>query len=95
MRLDEAHGALTTALSALEPDAAGVVIGAGKLGHLAVACREALTGAFVIAVDRDPAAPVVAERMGVDLCWPSDGTTAGAIRDATRGDWPPPRVPTG
>jgi len=78
------HG-VKTASAVLEPDSAGVVIGVGGLGHLAVAYLRELTGSLVIAVDRDPAALDMAKQMGADLCLPSDDSTAEAIREATGG----------
>lgn len=79
------YHAVKCSLSVLEPDAAGVIIGVGGLGHLAVAYLKELTGAFLIAVDQDPTALELAKSLGADLCLPSDGTPAEAIREATGG----------
>jgi propanol-preferring alcohol dehydrogenase len=44
-----------------------------------------LSGARIIAVDRDAAALKMAAEKGADICLPSDETTAKQIKDATNG----------
>jgi propanol-preferring alcohol dehydrogenase len=62
-----------------------VVIGVGGLGHLAVEFLSVLSGAQIIAVDREEKALQMARDKGADLCLPSDGTTAERIKEATKG----------
>ena len=61
------------------------VIGVGGLGHLAVEFLRELSGARIIAIDRDDKALVLARDRGADVCLKSDDSTAEAIRDATSG----------
>ena len=61
------------------------MIGVGGLGHLGVAFLRELTGAQIIAVDRDPAALKMAGELGADICLSSDDQTASEIQKATRG----------
>lgn len=79
------YHAVNQVLPILKPDTAVVVIGVGGLGHLAVEFLHELSGAKVIAVDRDERALKLAADRGADLCLPSDETTVGKIREATGG----------
>jgi len=79
------YHAVKQVLPALQPGTTAVVIGVGGLGHLAVGFLRALTGAKIIAVDRDEGALKLAADRGSDLCLRSDETTVAKIRDATSG----------
>jgi propanol-preferring alcohol dehydrogenase len=79
------YHAVKQVLPILAPDTAAVVIGVGGLGHLAVELLRELSGAKIIAVDRDKAALKLAADRGADLWLPSDETTADRIMDATDG----------
>lgn len=79
------YHAVKQCLPILTPDTAVVVIGVGGLGHLAVEFLSALSGARIIAVDRDEKALKMAAEKGADLCLSSDETTAKQIKDATNG----------
>lgn len=79
------YHAVKQCLPVLTPDTAVVVVGVGGLGHLAVEFLSVLSGAQIIAVDRDEGALKMAAEKGADLCLPSDETTLDRIRDATGG----------
>jgi len=79
------YHAVKQCLPVLTPDTTAVVIGVGGLGHLAVEFLRTLSGAQIIAVDRDSKALQMAAEKGADLCLPSDETTAKQIKDATSG----------
>jgi propanol-preferring alcohol dehydrogenase len=79
------YHAVKQCLTILTPDTAAVVIGVGGLGHLAVEFLSVLSGAQIIAVDRDEKALKIAAEKGASLCLPSDESTAERIKDATRG----------
>ena len=72
-------------LPKLTPDTSVVVIGVGGLGHLAIEFLRELSGARIIAIDRDKKALGMARDRGADVCLMSDDFAAGAIRDATGG----------
>jgi propanol-preferring alcohol dehydrogenase len=69
----------------LVPGSAGVVIGAGGLGNLAVQILRATSSTRVIAVDPRPEARELARERGADDVLDSGPDTAAAIRDLTRG----------
>jgi propanol-preferring alcohol dehydrogenase len=77
------YHAVKRCLADLTPGTTAVVIGVGGLGHLAVAYLRQLSGARIIAVDRDAKALELARSLGADLCLPSDDTTATQVLDAT------------
>jgi propanol-preferring alcohol dehydrogenase len=79
------YHAVKSCLPALTPDTTIVVIGVGGLGHLAVELLSLLSGAQIIAIDKDDKALQMAADRGADLCLPSDENAAAAIRDATKG----------
>jgi len=79
------YHAVNQVLPILRPDTTVVVIGVGGLGHLAVEFLRELSGAKIIAVDRDERALKLAADRGADLCLPSDETTVERIREATGG----------
>lgn len=79
------YHAVKQCLPILTPDTAVVVIGVGGLGHLAVEFLSVLSGAQIIAVDRDEDALKMAAEKGADLCLPSDETTEEQIKEATSG----------
>ena len=69
----------------LTPDVSVVMIGVGGLGHMAVEILRVLSGARIIAVDRDEEALKLASDLGADLCLPSDKQSASDIKKATQG----------
>ena len=79
------YHAVKQCLPTLTPNTAAVVIGVGGLGHLAVEFISVLSGAQIIAVDRDEQALKLAAEKGASLCLPSDETTAKQIKEATGG----------
>lgn len=79
------YHAVKRCLPNLVPGTTAVVIGVGGLGHLGVAFLRQLSGARIIAVDREASALEMAREFGADLCLPSDDTTAELIREATDG----------
>jgi propanol-preferring alcohol dehydrogenase len=79
------YHAVKRCLPKLTPDTSVVVIGVGGLGHLAVEFLRELSGARLIAVDRDEKALGMAKDLGADVCVKSDDSAAEAIRDATFG----------
>jgi propanol-preferring alcohol dehydrogenase len=72
------YHAVKQCLPLLLPDTTVVVIGVGGLGHLAVEFLSVLSGARIIAVDREEKSLQMARDKGADLCLPSDGTTAAS-----------------
>lgn len=64
------YHAVNQVLPILKPDTAVVVIGVGGLGHFAVQFLRELSGARIIAVDRDENALKLAADQGADLCLP-------------------------
>jgi len=79
------YHAVKQCLPILTPDTTAVVIGVGGLGHLAVEFLSVLSGAQIIAVDRDEKALKMAAERGADLCLSSDEATAKRIKGATKG----------
>ena len=79
------YHAVKRCLPVLYPGSAVVVIGIGGLGHLAVEYLRELTGASIIAVDRDEAALKMASDLGAELCLMSDEAAVDAIRKHTKG----------
>jgi propanol-preferring alcohol dehydrogenase len=79
------YHAVKQCLPILTPDTAVVVIGVGGLGRLAVEFLSGLSGARIIAVDREEGALKMAAEKGADLCLPSDETTVEQIMEATNG----------
>jgi len=79
------YHAIKRCLPLLTPDATAVVIGVGGLGHMAVKLLRVLTGASIIAVDRDNKALELAREMGADITLSSDESATSEIRKATGG----------
>jgi propanol-preferring alcohol dehydrogenase len=79
------YHAVKRCLPKLAPNTSVVVIGVGGLGHLAVEFLRELSGARIIAVDRDEKALNMAKERGADVCLKSDDSIGEAIRDATLG----------
>ena len=79
------YHAVKRCLPILEPGTTVVVIGVGGLGHLGVAFLRELSGAQIIAVDRDPAALQMASGLGAHVCLPSDDTTVEQVKALTDG----------
>lgn len=79
------YHAVKRCLPILEPGTTVVVIGVGGLGHLGVAFLRELSGAQIIAVDRDPDALQMASGLGAHVCLPSDDTTVDQVKALTGG----------
>jgi len=79
------YHAVKRCLPILEPGTTVVVIGVGGLGHLGVAFLRELSGAQIIAVDRDPGALQMASGLGAHVCLPSDDTTVEQVKALTDG----------
>ena len=79
------YHAVKRCLPLLTPDVGAVVFGVGGLGHMAIEFLRELSGAQIIAVDRDERALKLASELGAGLCLPSDETTVSEIRKATHG----------
>lgn len=79
------YHAVKRCLPILEPGTTVVVIGVGGLGHLGVAFLRELSGAQIIAVDRDPGALQMASGLGAHVCLPSDDTTVDQVKALTGG----------
>ncbi len=79
------YHAVRRVAGALGPGGLAVVIGAGGLGHLAIAALKAIGPARVLAVDPSPAARRLARRMGADAVAtpddPPEPQTAAAVLD--------------
>ena len=79
------YHAVKRCLPVLLPGTTAVVIGVGGLGHLGVAFLRELSGAQIIAVDRDPGALQMASGLGAHACLPSDDTTVEQVTALTGG----------
>jgi propanol-preferring alcohol dehydrogenase len=77
------YHAVKRCLPSLVPGTTAVVIGVGGLGHLGVAFLRELSGAQIIAVDRDSAALEMARDLGAHVCLPSDDTTVEQVKALT------------
>src|SRR5947208_809462 len=51
----------------MDPDSYCVLLGIGGLGHIALQSLHAISGCRIIAVDREPAARVLAKDLGADF----------------------------
>jgi NAD+-dependent secondary alcohol dehydrogenase Adh1 len=80
-----AYRAAKKAAARLSPGNHVVVVGIGGLGHIALQCLRALTGARIIAVDRSQGALDLASKAGADITIQSDGHVVEAVQDATDG----------
>src|SRR6266849_4900749 len=79
------YTAIKPALPLLVPGTTAVVIGVGGLGLLAVQMLRTLTGARVIALDKDQQHLALAKEHGADLAIPSDADSIERIREMTCG----------
>jgi NAD+-dependent secondary alcohol dehydrogenase Adh1 len=80
-----AYHAVRKAIPLLYPGTTAVVIGAGGLGHIGIQCLAALTGAFVVVVDRNAEALKLAAELGADHTVVADGGHVDAVKDLTGG----------
>ena len=79
------YTAIKPALPSLVPGSTAAVIGVGGLGLLAVQMLRSLSGARVIALDRDETHLELAKKHGADVAISSDANSAGKIREITSG----------
>src|SRR5579863_10531149 len=80
-----AYHAVRKAIPLLYPGTTAVVIGAGGLGHIGIQCLAALTGAFIVVVDRNPEALKLAKQLGADHTVVADGKHVDAVKELTNG----------
>jgi NAD+-dependent secondary alcohol dehydrogenase Adh1 len=80
-----AHHAVRKAVPLLPATARAVIIGMGGLGHIGLQCALALTGAEVIALDRNDEALHKAEVLGAHRRIRYDDDVVAAVLDATDG----------
>ena len=79
------YHAVKRCLPILVPGTTAVVIGVGGLGHLGVSFLRELSGARIVAVDRDATALEMARDLGAHVCLPSDDTTVEQVQGLTDG----------
>jgi NAD+-dependent secondary alcohol dehydrogenase Adh1 len=80
-----AHHAVRKAVPLLPATARAVIIGLGGLGHIGLQCALALTGAEVIALDRNEEVLHKAEVLGAHRRIRYDDNAVAAVLDATDG----------
>ncbi|WP_138465861.1 NAD(P)-dependent alcohol dehydrogenase [Poseidonocella sp. HB161398] len=80
-----AYRAAKRAAGLMHPGAACVILGVGGLGHIALQCLKHTSGARIIAVDREPAAQVLAKELGADTVLDGGPDLVEQVRDLTGG----------
>ena len=79
------YTAIKPALPSLVPGTTAAVFGVGGLGLLAVQMLRTLSGARVIALDKDEQHLALARKHGADVAIASDASSGGRIRELTSG----------
>ncbi len=80
-----AYRAAKKAAKLLRPGAYCVIVGVGGLGHIALQSLKAICGARIIAVDREPAAQVLAKELGADFVLDGGPNVIEEVREISRG----------
>lgn len=80
-----AYRAAKRAAKLLRPGAYCVLVGIGGLGHIALQSLQAISGCRTIAVDREPAAQVLARELGADYVLDGGPDTIDKIMEITSG----------
>ncbi len=80
-----AYRAAKRAAKLLRPGAYCVILGVGGLGHIALQCLKAISGARVIAIDRQPPAQVLAKELGADFVLDGGPNVIEEVREISRG----------
>lgn len=80
-----AYRAAKKAAKLLRPGAYCVIVGVGGLGHIALQSLKAISGARIVAVDREPAAQVLAKELGADFVLDGGANLVEEVKEITRG----------
>ncbi len=80
-----AYRAAKKAARVLRPGAYCAIVGVGGLGHIALQCLKSISGARVIAIDREPAAQVLARELGADFVLDGGPDLVEQVKDITSG----------
>ena len=80
-----AYRAAKKAAKLLRPGAYCVILGVGGLGHIALQCLKSISGARIIAVDREPAARLLAKELGADFVLDGGADLIEEVRGITGG----------
>lgn len=80
-----AYRAAKKAAKLLRPGAYCVILGVGGLGHIALQCLQSISGARTIAIDREPAARLLAKELGADFVLDGGANVVEEVRQITSG----------
>jgi len=80
-----AYRAAKKAAKGLRPGAYCVIVGVGGLGHIALQCLHEISGARIIAVDREPAARQLCKELGADFVLDGGPNVVEEIKSITGG----------
>lgn len=80
-----AYRAAKKAAKLLRPGAYCVILGVGGLGHIALQCLQSISGARTIAIDREPAARLLAKELGADFVLDGGANVVEEVRQITGG----------
>lgn len=80
-----AYRAAKRAAKLLRPGSYCVLLGIGGLGHIALQSLHAISGARIIAVDREPAAQLLAKDLGADFVLDGGPNVVDQVREITGG----------
>jgi len=80
-----AYRAAKKAAKILRPGAYCVILGVGGLGHIALQCLHAISGARTIAIDREPGAQLLAKDLGADFVLDGGPNVVEQVREITGG----------
>lgn len=80
-----AYRAAKKAAKLLRPGAYCALIGVGGLGHIALQCLQSISGARIIAIDREPAAQKLAKDLGADFVLDGGRDVVEEVKQITGG----------
>lgn len=80
-----AYRAAKKAAKLLRPGAYCAIIGVGGLGHIALQSLQAISGARIIAIDREPGAQVLAKELGADFVISGEGDVVEEVKQISGG----------
>jgi NAD+-dependent secondary alcohol dehydrogenase Adh1 len=80
-----AYRAAKKAARLLRPGACCVLLGVGGLGHIALQCLKAISGARIVAIDQQPAARKLARDLGADVILEGGPDVVDQVKEITGG----------
>ena len=80
-----AYRAAKKAAKLLRPSAYCAIIGVGGLGHIALQSLQVVSGARIIAMDREPGAQVLAKELGADFVVSGEGDVVEEVEQISSG----------